>query len=289
MSSRSIVACVREQLVSNKQLLPVGKPDMGRYPRSVSDPHVVAIRYRFVSANELDRFTKAVPMRFTADGFDLSLEGAVLTARPQAHFPSIENARAAIEPYLASWSAHARVEKARRDIRFEFQDADVIDRVDGSTVYPSVARAQGAAANAAILADNGVYPTPPVDFRTDEVLDALLGRLAELDASRTSVTDATYWVVTRIEAEFGTGSGSQVRQSAAAAIGVDHAILSEMGRLSTQNDPILGRKAKGAPRALTQAEKDWMRAAIVLVAGQIGALNAGVRPPAKTMADLPAM
>ena len=178
----------------------------------MSDPHVVAIRYRFVSANEFDRFTKAVPMRVIADGFDLRLEDAILTASPQAHFATIDEARAAIEPFLASWSAHARIERARRDIRFEFEDAHVIDRVDGSAVYPSVARAQGAAANAAILADNGVYPTPPVHFQTDVVLDALLARLAELDAGRTSITDATYWAVTRIEAAFGTGSGSQVRK-----------------------------------------------------------------------------
>ena len=62
-----------------------------------------------------------------------------------------------------------------------------------------------------------------------------------------------------------------------------------MGRLSTQNDPILGRKAKGAPQALTQSEKEWMRAAIVLLAGQIGAVNAGVTPPLRTIADLPSI
>ena len=253
----------------------------------MSDPHVVALRYRFVSTNEFDRFTNAVPMRLTADGFDLHLEDAILTASPHAHFATIDEARAAIEPYLASWSAHAHIERARRDIRFEFDDSHVIDRLDGSTVYPSVARAKGAAVNSAILSENDVYPAPPVDFRTDAVLDALLARLAELDAGRTSITDATYWAVTRIESAFGTGSGSQVRQRAAATIGVDDAILSQMGRLSTQNDPILGRKAKGTAQALTQSEKDWMRAAIVLVAGQIGAVNAGVTPPLKTMADLP--
>lgn len=250
-------------------------------------PHVVALRYRFVSSNHLDRFTKAVPVSLTADGFDLHLEDKILTTHPHDHFATIEEARAAIEPYLASWSAHARIERARRDIHFEFEDAEVVNRTDGSSVYPGVARAMGVAANAAVLADNGVYPAPPVDFRTDEVLGALLARLADFDAGRTSITDATYWAVTRIEAAFGSGSGSKVRQSAAAAIGVEYKILSEMARMASQNDPILGRKAKGTPQALTQTEKDWMRAAIVLVAGQIGSVNAGVMPAPKTMADLP--
>lgn len=257
------------------------------YARGVSDPHVVRLRYRFVSANTLDVFTGASPMSLAADGFDLHLKEGVLTAQPHGHFATIEDAREAIEPYLASWSAHARLERAKRDIRFEFEDAHVIDRVNGSVVFPSVARAAGAAANAAIKVDNGAYPAPPVDFRTDDVLDALLGRLAELDAGRMTITDATYWAVTRIEAAYGTGWGSNVRKSAATAIAVAVKVLSEMARLGSQNDPILGRKAKGAPQALTQTEQDWMRAAIVLVAGQIGVVNAGVTPPTKTMADLP--
>jgi hypothetical protein len=253
----------------------------------LSDPHVVRLRYRFTSANELDRFSNAKPMSLTADGFDLHLEDGRLTATPHGHFATIEDSRGAIDPYLQSWSAHARLERARRDIRFEFDDAEVIDRTDGSTAHPTVVRAAGAAANAAILADNGVYPEPPTDFRTDDVLEALLARLAELDGGRTSITDATYWVVTRIEAAFGSGGGSDVRRSTAAAIGVDHEILSRMACLASQNDPILGRKAKGVPQPLTESEKGWMRASIVLVAGQIGAVNAGVKPSMKTMADLP--
>lgn len=255
----------------------------------MSDPHVVRLTYRFVTANEFDRFSNAKPLSVTAEGFDLHLEDGLLTATPANHFASVDGARAAIEPYLRSWAASARLGRPRRDVRFDFDDFYVVDRVDGSTVYPAVARAHGAAANAVILVDNGDYPAPPQGFRTDLVLDEMLARLADLDHGRTSITDATYWVVTRVEAAFGVGSGSGLRQSAASAIGVDYDILSTMGRLASQNDPILGRKAKGVPRALTAAEKAWMRAAIVLVAGQIGAVNAGVSTARKTMADLPSL
>jgi hypothetical protein len=250
---------------------------------------VVNLRYHFVSRNELDRFGKARPMTLTADDFGLELVDDVLTATPQDHFATIEEARAGIEPFLDAWSAHARLERARRVVGFEFEDAKVIDRTDGSRVYASVARASAAAANAAILVEDGVYPAPPVDFRTDLVLDAILARLADLDGHRTSITDATYWVVTRVEAAYGSSSGSQVRASAATALGLETRILDDMGRLASQNDPILGRKAKGTPRELTENEKAWMRAAIVLVAKQVGTFNAGIQPPpGKTMANLPA-
>lgn len=201
----------------------------------LSDPHVVRLRYQFISANEFDRFSNAKPLSLTADDFDLRLEDGLLTASPQGHFATVEEACAAIDPYLRSWVACARLERARRDIRFEFDDAEMIDRTDGSTVHPSVASASAAAANAAILVDNVDYPRPPGDFRTDLVLDEVLARLAELDAERTSITDATYWVVTRIEAAFGAGGGSEVRRSAAATIAVDHEILSTMARLARRH------------------------------------------------------
>lgn len=60
-----------------------------------------------------------------------------------------------------------------------------------------------------------------------------------------------------------------------------------MAELATRNDPAIGRKGVGAPQPLTPPEKDWMRAATVLVAVQLGVVNVGAVPTARTMADLP--
>jgi hypothetical protein len=216
----------------------------------MSDEHVVALHYQFLSANEMDRFTKAIAVTVTADDFDLHLEDGRLTARPHAHYATIDQARAGIEPYLRSWSAHASLERARRDIRFEFEDADVVDRSDAGKVFPSVARGAAAAANASILVDNGVYPTPPSGFRTDDVLDSILMRLAEVDAHRSTITAETYWVVTRIEGAYGSGKGSDVRKTAARTISVEPRVLAKMAELATRNDPAIGRKGAGAPQPL---------------------------------------
>jgi hypothetical protein len=254
----------------------------------VSDPHVVALRYRFVSVNENDRFNSAAPMTLTADGFDLRLAGGILEATPQAHFATAAEARGAIEPFLASWAAQARLERPRRQIRFDFDEAEVIDRIpDGVVVRPPAARIQMFTGNAVIVVDNSTYPAPPVDFRTDPVLDAILGRLGELDAGRATLTDTANWALTKIEAAFGGPRGARNRRATASrALGVD-AIPATLGRLASQNDPEIGRKATGPEVPLTANEKAWMRAAIVLIARRIGTRTAGGVPTPMSMGDLP--
>lgn len=47
-------------------------------PSSLMRPSVVELRYRFLSEDPLDRFTKAAPVSITADRFDLHLASEVL-------------------------------------------------------------------------------------------------------------------------------------------------------------------------------------------------------------------
>ena len=44
----------------------------------MNDPHVLALRYRFVSVNDYDRYGKAAPMTLAANRFDLRLEDQML-------------------------------------------------------------------------------------------------------------------------------------------------------------------------------------------------------------------
>ena len=129
------------------------------------------------------------------------------------------------------------------------------------------------------MRDNSTYPPPATGFRTDPVLDAILGRLEDLDQRRTTLTDAAYWVLTKVENEFGRGAAKGgARKQAASVLGIDEAILGNLGRLASQNDPEIGRKAKGAVTPFTGNERAWMRAAIVLIARRIGERNASRQP-----------
>lgn len=230
-------------------------------------------------------------MAFTADGFDIRLESGVVEAHPLTHFDSLDKAIMALRPILAAWEAQARLEHARRQVRFEFMDARTIDRTTGRPFAgASSTESFGfGVAGAATTVANTTYPAAPIDFRTDAVLEAILERLGDLDSGRMTITTAANWVVTRAESEYGGGKGgSDLRRATAKALGLDYKILSELGRLASQNDPTLGRKAKGPAVPLTDSEKTWMRAAIVLIAQQVGTLNAGAALTPRTLGDLPA-
>jgi hypothetical protein len=258
----------------------------------VNDPNVANLVYRFRSTNELDRFTAPTPLDATIDGFDVHLDDGVLTATPHDHFASADDAREILEPQLRDWEAQARVQDVWHSIRFDFEDAQVIDRSPGPgvEVYPTTARGRVVAFDAVIMRDNSVYPPPATGFRTDPVVDAILGRLDDLDQRRTTLTDAANWVLTKVEDEFGRGAAKGGRRKQAARnLVIGETILSNLGRLAEQNDPKIGRKANRPVKPFTDNERVWMRAAIVLVARRIGERNAGGPLGRLTMSDLPAI
>ena len=255
----------------------------------MSDTYLEFIRYKFRSLNELDRFDQAATMTVTEGDFDFHLAEGILEARPRVDFPGIDEGRAAIEPILSAWVARAALDQPGREIRFDYDDHRTIRRATGQPLAKaSFTQTFSFQAAAAIKRDNLEYPAPPAGFRANDVLEAVLARMAHLDAGRAHVTDVANWVVTRIEDAYrGTAKGSDVRTAVGHALAVDPRIVNELARLASQNDRSIGRKAKGPEVPLTNAEKEWMRAAIVLIARQIGAANAAASLTPKTMADLP--
>lgn len=251
----------------------------------MADTSLEYIRYKFESLNDLDRFDHAAAMTATEGDFDFRLADGILEARPRVDVRGIDEARAAVEPILSAWAAQAALDQPGRQIRFVYHDHRTIRRATGEPLAgASITMPFSILAAAAIKHDNLVYPAPPVGFRTD----AVLARLADLQEGRAQLTDVANWVVTRIETAFGgTSKGSGVRIAVGRVLAVDHRIINEVARLASQNDPTIGRKAKGPEVPLTNGEKEWMRAAVILIARQIGAVNAGATLSPKTMADLP--
>jgi hypothetical protein len=233
-------------------------PCRGRMLIRVSDTCLEYVRYKFESLNDLDCFDRAAAMTATEGDFDFRLADGMLEARPRVDVPGIDEARAAIEPILAAWAAQAALDQPGREIRFVYHDHRTIRRATGEPLAgSSITQTFSILATAAIKRDNLVYPAPPVGFRPDAVLDAILARLADLQAGRAQVTDVANWVVTRIEMAFGgTAKGSRVRSAAGRALALDPRIINELARLASQNDPSIGRKAKGPEVPLTNAEKE---------------------------------
>jgi hypothetical protein len=98
-----------------------------------------------------------------------------------------------------------------------------------------------------------------------------------------SLAAGGYWLLTKLEDLHGS------RADAAEAMGVDGAVLDMLGRLTAQNDPEVGRKAKGPQAPFTDAERAWLLAASRVLALRQAELHAGVPLAWITFDDLPAL
>src|SRR5205807_143645 len=112
----------------------------------------------------------------------------------------------------------------------------------------------------------------------------LRARLHELEDGHESLLAASYWILTKIESEFGG------RKPAAQKLQIEWPVLHTLGRLSAQNDPIEGRKAKDEIKPLTEGEKMWVRAVVPLLALRAIEIESGcVNLPVLRMSDLPSI
>jgi len=91
------------------------------------DPHVVELRYRLVLSGD-DEFRDPPPVERERDAFSVRLAGGLLTVTMKEHHSTIDSARARVDPFVQSWEISAALQSRRRQVSFEYEDADVIDR-----------------------------------------------------------------------------------------------------------------------------------------------------------------
>jgi hypothetical protein len=262
---------------------------MGARRPDLPDPHVVALHYRFESIREYDKFGRAQPLEGSLGRFDYSLANGELVARPQDHFADRESARDALEPLLRSWEGRAFLSDLDHRISFRYNHTDIVDRdpIPGQVVaYAEIAIGSAIAGDATIIRDNSAYPPPDPGFVTTPITERLAERVRRVRDSEAELPATAYYVLTELENEFG-GGGGRSRRTAADRLGVDSDLLNKLGELTGRYDPDIGRKAKGPPAPLTDAEVKWIRGAMLRLVVRTGELAGGTSPPRITMNDLP--
>lgn len=91
------------------------------------DPHVVELRYRLVLDGG-DEFRDPPPVERERDAFSVRLADDLLTVTMKEHHPTIDSARVRVDSFLQDWVISAALQYRRRQVSFEYEDADVIDR-----------------------------------------------------------------------------------------------------------------------------------------------------------------
>jgi hypothetical protein len=287
----------------------------------MNDPHVVYLRYAVDAADaELD--FRADPLELETDDYTVRLaadeEGVPgIVARTSArladadpsvteevppdteavvvmksHYPNVEAARAAVEPYLRAWAVEAALAGGPR---FDFVEVGdlVIDRnppPGEDATYAVTGGGRFHVRNPARSTPIDAYPVPSGYFALDEHSETLWLRWEKYLEGSDNLTSAAYSILTYLEHRFASN-----RTDAATKLGVSAKILDTLGRLaSAVGDATSARKfGRDAPtRRHTDEELEWIEATIpqlVRRAGLVAAEGDANSLPLLTVADLPTL
>jgi hypothetical protein len=241
------------------------------------------LSYDFVSLDERNDFTAAVPWSGDLGSFECRLEEGQLLAVPQSHYSGTDSARQELEPHLRAWELAADMVHGLR-ISFRFSSARVVDRrpTAGSATLAVEALDAGAAFDEVkVTIGHSAYPAPPARPLVESPLVQALRRLVhDLRAGQRMLVIANL-LLSGLEWEY------RGKDRAAAAISVAPRILKKLGHLAVKNDPAERRKVEGLVAPLTEAEKHWIRAVLPELVLRTAEAAAGTQGPMLTMADLP--
>jgi len=261
----------RKVLTSHSALAASGK--------SMNDPHVEWLEY---DMNTGWRFQNPSPLDWTTPVFKATLKNGVLRADMLKHFATVEEAKAAIEPYLQTWEIGVGLEFGERPMEFVFKQAHILDR----NPNPAGSGAGNMAFGGFSISGKGqitlqAYPAAPANFIAVPNVVTLWNRLEGFRKGHEPLASMAYFCFTVIKKHYGGANAAKL-------LAIDNAILRKMSELSTnRGDDLTARKMTRDLKPFTPTEARWLDAAIRAVIRRIGEIAAGDCPKQLTMSDLP--
>lgn len=224
------------------------------------DPHVVSLLYRAIT-DENVAFNNPPPVENETEAFQMRLADGILTFEMKEHFTSEQEARKLVEPYLRAWEISSALHFWQEVMRFEFENAEVIDR----NPSPRTATLTNVVGSMPTLTDiRGInifthYPEPPDRFVVSPDVETMWHRFEAYRAGRESLAVMGYMCLTVLQASAGG------RKEAAKQYGINFKVLGKLGILTTTvGDERTARKAlpNHQFRPHTEAEILWIETVI---------------------------
>jgi hypothetical protein len=255
------------------------------------DPHVDLLEYDLKTEAGLS-FNSPPPLTGRFTDFELTLRNEKLEVKMISHYPTGEDARMAVEPFLTAWKLHHAFQEGRCTFSFVFNRAEVrdLDPPELGEEDPVLLQAHlfgSGVANFSATVVRGNYPTFPTEF--EEVtakVQAMWRRFDGYKAGREPLLSMANYCQTAFET---LGGG---RHEATKRLFVNVAILSQLGEFcANQGGPDEARKVSrwSSGVALTQAQRDWVEAAILALIRRTAQYEAGTGSNELTMACLPGL
>jgi hypothetical protein len=252
--------------------------ESSRSSSKVAKLRVLNLTYRVVWHRPDFRVSPdASPLTGIVGPFNITMYADLLNAKPAGDYDDVESARKALEPLLRDWEIEWDVRFHLR-LSFDIASWQMIDVKTGKiSSYDRVA------ASGDFSLSLSPYPPVPSGILRDSPLGReVRARWHNVSDGRERILVCAYWILTRIEREFGS------RQKAANTLGVSAVVLETIGKLAAKNDPAHGRKVKGPVEKLTAAELAWLRAVLDRVTTRVVEARSGCANLKRlTMSDFP--
>lgn len=247
----------------------------------MNDPHVEALHYTIQHGDHVD-YSRAPAVKHETPGFTVTLSDGKVSVAMKAHFGSIAEARAVVEPFLRAWELEVALSYGPRSLEFHYKSADIVDRNPRPGVIvmaaegASIAVSGGSATGVVGLAS---YPTPPMGMARDPIVDLMFERYLLYRNGGTTLADAAYYCRTCL------GRAPEAKRKFAVA----DSVLGRLQSLSSNKGGTKGRKRSSAPDNFTPREEQWLEDAMRLLIRRAAevAFDPTVSRPQITLADLP--
>lgn len=247
----------------------------------MSDCRVESLAYELETESTVH--FDADPVDHETDAFSLRLEDGRLTVDLHEHFSSVEEAREEIESFLEAWEVSYGLQIGKREISFDYEDAEVIreDNETGEVTVEAGTLELDVSENVEFHVERPKYPDPPVKFRLSPDARMLWNRYEGYEEGEEPLFSMGYACLEFLEGRAGG------REDAAARYHIKYDVLDDLGRLtSTRGSPDVARKPSGSQGEATPEERKWIEEAIRKIIRQVGVLDAGHEPERLTKQNL---
>lgn len=247
------------------------------------DLHVRSLVYVLKTSEGLI-FADPPPLDFETESFSGRLKEGKLTLTMKNHYAACEEAKTVVASFLLSWELSEATKRARREMWFEYEGCDVIDRADAhAAILVAGSGSLTLTGMPAVLTLTQLqYPAPPTDFEVTPEVEILWTLYEDQQAGRVRLTDLAYFGLTVLEDALGNGS----RTKLAARLHIDPEILNTLGKLvSGKGDARTARKMpRGGWKPHAPGELTWILDVVRALIRRAGERNpAGLKK--LTMAD----
>lgn len=257
----------------------------------MTDPHVVALIYRLKPSDHVS-YAEPPPLVFENEIARFRLEKDQLRCEMKLHVATLEEGRALLDPILRDWEIEVELARSRGELRFSYENAEIIDRTPPTpgAIRGAVMVALGA--NHLLMTGNLTshiirrkYPDPPLGFHIMPDAESILLRFRGYKDGREPLLSMAYFCLTVVESAAG---GRNRRSSAAKIFGIAENVLDKLGELTTKRgDRTIARKAHSSLQPLTGAERAWIEATIKQLVLRLCDPPSHYERKQLTMADLP--